>query len=258
MISSRRVNYRQVNNTDAEEETEPLAELELGTIKKGGQEGTQNGSEKDSSSKDSVWIRSKEQACLTKVTPFVQVEGNYYLLYGKSRGRGRSWPGHCIVGPDWCCSMFTSALIIIISSWWFSYIFVKLNAFFVFFGFITFMMLLLSYSMTAYTDPGIVKRQTEEELQSQPKGEGTLCRYCNIYRDYGTRHCYDCNACIYEHDHHCPWTGKCIGGNNIRYFNFFIASLFIHLFYVIFTSIQASTDGQSHHRMHAHHIHRGH
>lgn len=39
-----------------------------------------------------------------------------------------------------------------------------------------------------------------------------ICRYrdapslraefCNIFREQGTSHCYDCNACVLELDHH--------------------------------------------------------
>ena len=26
--------------------------------------------------------------------------------------------------------------------------------------------------------------------------------FCNIFREQGTSHCYDCNACVMELDHH--------------------------------------------------------
>jgi len=185
---------------------------------------------------------SEEQGCLAKTTPFVQVEGSNYWLYGNTRGEGHRWPSHCIVGPDWCCSFFTTGLIVGLSLWWFVFISAHLDFKYCAIGIMTFSSLFISYSMTAYTDPGIVKKQTREELQSQPRGEGTLCNYCNVYRSYHTRHCYDCNACIYEHDHHCPWTGKCIGGNNIKYFNIFICSLFTHLLYVMGTWVVGLTD----------------
>jgi hypothetical protein len=37
-------------------------------------------------------------------------------------------------------------------------------------------------------------------------------------KDVDVVHCYDCDICIKGHDHHCPWTGKCIGEGNIQYF----------------------------------------
>lgn len=38
-----------------------------------------------------------------------------------------------------------------------------------------------------------------------------ICVTCNIEIDVDhTSHCEDCNVCIEDMDHHCPWTGKCI------------------------------------------------
>ena len=44
-------------------------------------------------------------------------------------------------------------------------------------------------------------------------------------------HCMDCRVCIEEYDHHCPWTGKCIGKRNVRYFYawlFFLVLAFVY------------------------------
>ncbi|RYY70057.1 hypothetical protein EON63_22990 [archaeon] len=37
------------------------------------------------------------------------------------------------------------------------------------------------------------------------------CTFCKVQRPISARHCYDCGVCIDGLDHHCPWTGKCIG-----------------------------------------------
>ena len=50
-------------------------------------------------------------------------------------------------------------------------------------------------------------------------------------------HCYDCDVCCYQLDHHCMWMGKCIGYNNLLSFKFslgmilasFIVSAFLCL-----------------------------
>ncbi|GMH56175.1 hypothetical protein TrRE_jg910, partial [Triparma retinervis] len=52
-----------------------------------------------------------------------------------------------------------------------------------------------------------------------------LCTLCNVVRPPGATHCYDCDVCVSDLDHHCPWTGKCIGGKNLRWFYLFLASL---------------------------------
>lgn len=128
----------------------------------------------------------------------------------------------------------------------------------------TFLTLIISFTVTAFSDPGIIKKQTRAELEQsiRPK-EGSLCERCHIYRPPMAYHCRDCDACIREHDHRmlilgtiyfliaklfecltylclcllcdnsdCPWTGKCIGERNLTSFYIFIASLFVHFIYV--------------------------
>lgn len=41
----------------------------------------------------------------------------------------------------------------------------------------------------------------------------------------------DCRVCIEGYDHHCPWTGKCVGKGNVRYFYawlFFLVLAFVY------------------------------
>ena len=44
-----------------------------------------------------------------------------------------------------------------------------------------------------------------------------------------------CQACIREHDHHCPWTGKCIGKYNLISFYIFVNSLMAYLIMIFVT-----------------------
>jgi hypothetical protein len=63
----------------------------------------------------------------------------------------------------------------------------------------------------------------------------SVCSMCNVYREGGTAHCYDCNACVLQLDHHCPWTGKCIGKHNLRPFYAFLWSISVSILFVSIT-----------------------
>ena len=53
-------------------------------------------------------------------------------------------------------------------------------------------------------------------------------------------HCDDCGVCIYDHDHHCPWTSKCIGGGNIYIFYAFVTTTLLYIVYMVFALIMGA------------------
>ena len=61
-------------------------------------------------------------------------------------------------------------------------------------------------------------------------------------RDSDSYHCSDCDVCIDGYDHHCPWTGKCIGkGNKLPFMAFIIHTCFFFNFLIninFFSKIQ--------------------
>ena len=60
--------------------------------------------------------------------------------------------------------------------------------------------------------------------------------------DENTGHCVDCNLCVEGYDHHCPWTGKCIGKKNLTYFYAFLMSILFVFGYFVLAMTQAQND----------------
>lgn len=50
------------------------------------------------------------------------------------------------------------------------------------------------------------------------------CDSCRVKQPIRSKHCYRCGQCVLRFDHHCPWTGMCIGQNN--HFLFWLWLLF--------------------------------
>ena len=57
-------------------------------------------------------------------------------------------------------------------------------------------------------------------------------------------HCPDCDICILELDHHCVWTGKCIGKKNLYLFYVFVSLVPTFFVFVMFMAIQVSAKSQ--------------
>lgn len=117
-----------------------------------------------------------------------------------------------------------------------------LNIFIIIIGIFVYLFFFITYSLTCLMDPGIITPDYYLENYEANKiniQNYKICNKCNAIMDLdkGVEHCYDCDICIIGNDHHCPWSSKCIGKNNISMFRLFICSIFSHIGYLTIASI---------------------
>lgn len=95
-------------------------------------------------------------------------------------------------------------------------------------GLMLFVMNISLLFMTAFTEPGIIpRRQPSHDSDSESVVDGLkdklqFCHSCHIVRPPRAKHCRYCDNCVEVFDHHCPWTGTCIGVRNYSYFIGFV------------------------------------
>ena len=160
---------------------------------------------------------------------FFRKFGNTFTFFGDKEGSPL-----IVIGPHWPIFLFVflfvvgGYIIFLVFCWSNLNIYIKVIGFFVIFSFI------ISYSLTALINPGIPKFD-ENAIIGQPREQYKYCEYCKIWvnKNKKIEHCFECNICIEGLDHHCPWTGKCIGRNNIIYFYSFLVSILLVFFYFV-------------------------
>ncbi|KAL5460537.1 hypothetical protein EMCRGX_G033989 [Ephydatia muelleri] len=52
-----------------------------------------------------------------------------------------------------------------------------------------------------------------------------MCHTCKTVRPPRSKHCRQCNKCVHEFDHHCPWIDNCVGKKNRVPFTIFLIVL---------------------------------
>ena len=117
-----------------------------------------------------------------------------------------------------------------------------LNIFVLIIGIFEYLFFFLSYTLTSIMNPGIITLDYYLENYQVDKmsiQNYRICRKCNaiIDLDKGVEHCTVCDICIIGNDHHCPWSSKCVGKNNIKIFKIFLFSIFAHIGYIFLASI---------------------
>ena len=100
-----------------------------------------------------------------------------------------------------------------------------------------FLIFMSSYLLTALLNPGIPNRDYYsknfiENNPDLPSSSLVKCSKCNIVvpKKFRISHCSICQVCVKHHDHHCPWTGKCIGERNLTPFYIFLCFLLCYMF----------------------------
>ena len=117
-----------------------------------------------------------------------------------------------------------------------------LNKIILLIGIIIYILFVIFHLITSLINPGIPTKEyfLENFKIAESKTENyVICKKCKVIMnlDLGTEHCVDCDICVMGNDHHCQWTSKCIGKNNLLLFKIFFRLLFINILYLVFALI---------------------
>ena len=109
-------------------------------------------------------------------------------------------------------------------------------------GIIIYILFVFFHLITSLINPGLPTKDyfLENFNIAESKSENyVICKKCKVIMDLdkGTEHCVDCDICVMGNDHHCQWTSKCIGKNNLILFKFFLSFLYINICYLLFALI---------------------
>lgn len=77
-------------------------------------------------------------------------------------------------------------------------------------------------------------KRERTEVEEVVCEKGTCLKSSENWKPNGMRHCKVCGTCILHFDHHCPFTGNCVGIGNFIYFFLFLAYCEAGLSYALF------------------------
>lgn len=138
-----------------------------------------------------------------------------------------------VIGPDWPCVIMTYVVIVLPSVYVYLYIVHDLAEEIIFF--LLFGLVIFGLTTVFVADPGLVRKYHHARDRNW-----TYCDPCESFRPPHTVHCSSCQVCVASYDHHCPWTGKCVGAGNILWFRIFVFTfLLLILFYIALASLDA-------------------
>ena len=109
-------------------------------------------------------------------------------------------------------------------------------------GICLYILFVIFHLITSLINPGLPSKKyfIENFNMANSKIQNyVICKKCKVIMDLdkGTEHCIDCDICVMGNDHHCQWTSKCIGKNNLIFFKIFVYLGFGNILYLLFALI---------------------
>ena len=191
------------------------------------------------------------------------IVGRSYWLCGHRRPKGNpngdpsflsradDFQPCCLLGPNWGCFFGTQLLVLVPAALFFAFVAPYIYwAIAIPAGIFTIVTIAL-HCRVGCANPGILLKQTAEAYQESAETPSrnrygvnmSHCRYCNVLRPVGTRHCAECDVCIVGLDHHCPYMGKCVAKNNMCAFKAYNAFIMILGLYLAVVSVLGTRIG---------------
>jgi len=158
--------------------------------------------------------------------------------------------GLCMTGPDPIIFIFNLLLTFGILTAFYALVAIRIHPVIIVIGFILHGVSFYFLLRSAFTEPGIMRRNRHSVNTDNPpthtvngrEVQLVYCGTCNIYRPPKCKHCRTCNNCVEDFDHHCPWVMNCVGKRNYRYFVGFVASISVLCAYVCIASLALLVD----------------
>lgn len=161
---------------------------------------------------------------------WLQRYGNCYGFLPNAVGEPRCTIGpHCnsYPGPLFLC-MFTT--ILLIGLLMIVEVAAQISGWAVLLGVVMIGCCLTCFTAAALCNPGLELHKADAESNAENRA---FCLVCEVIRQPGTMHCSDCDVCVQGFDHHCPWTGKCIGKGNLPYFYGFLTGVLGSILFIV-------------------------
>lgn len=153
--------------------------------------------------------------------------GKYFVFYKKKNSEYLF-----AIGPHWWASIIGMLFLTLL----FSLIAIALKPHlispFQYILYLIYIFMMIFYILTFLKNPGIFGKNKNNVLDFEEKKQFD-CDLCKTPHNSRYGHCEDCDICIEGLDHHCVWTGKCIGSGNLYIFYAFCATIPVFFFYVM-------------------------